>query len=90
MNIDSRKRFRESEHGKSWHDTVMSNAYASAVETAMVVTQQALPPAPDMATAAANDWRMQGARLFAKTLSDLTEVAPEQPKTTVRKLNYKV
>lgn len=89
MNIDARKRFKEGPHGKMWGDFVASEAFNAAAEAALVSMAQSLPPAPELATAAANDWRMQGARLILGHLMNLTESEPAKPEQRKR-YNYKV
>ncbi len=90
MNLDSRKRFMESSHAKQWFDIVASNAFGAAVETAMLVTQQNLGPAPDMGAAAANAWKMQGAQKFLENLMSLTESTKPKTPPPLKKLNYAV
>ena len=90
MNFDPKKAFNESDHAKVWHDVVASKGFHAAAEAALSNMQMNLPTAPDMATAAANDWRMQGARRFLNELMTLTEQgSPQKDKTVHRPLNYR-
>ena len=89
MNFDPKKRFNESEHSKAWHDAVASQVFHAAAEAALASMQINLPKVSDMATAAANDWRMQGARRFLTELMSLTEPASKpDDKPAMPKLNY--
>ena len=90
MIFDPRKRFNESDYAKQWHDTVASNSFAAAVEAAMLITQTDFRNAPDMGTAAANAWRMDGAQKFLANLMSLTEKAePKSAPRSIRPLDYK-
>jgi hypothetical protein len=90
MNIDTRKRFREGPHSKAWHDITASNVFASACEAALILTVERMPKCSDMTSSAANDWRVQGARLFIDSLANLTEPEPTKPPTAPRRLDHKV
>jgi|GEM_PF-4751059 hypothetical protein len=90
MNLDAKKRFNAGEHSKLWHDLVTSAAFGSASEAALVTMLAGLPKPSDLATAAANDWRMQGARMFLEQLMNLTEIALDKKPAPANRINYKV
>jgi hypothetical protein len=89
MNLDAKKRFNAGEHSKLWHDLVTSAAFNAASEAALVTMLAGLPKPSDLATAAANDWRMQGARMFLEQLMNLTEIAAEKKPARGMALDYK-
>jgi hypothetical protein len=90
MNFDPKKAFNESDHAKVWHDVVASKGFHAAAEAALANMQMNLPTPPDMATAAANDWRMQGARRFLNELMTLTEIGSiHKEASPFQPLNYR-
>ena len=91
MNFDPKKAFNESEHAKAWHDLVASKGFHAAAEAALANMVLNFPSANELATAAANDWRMQGARRFLTELMNLTEPGstPKDKVVAHQPLNYK-
>lgn len=90
MTLDPRKRFADSAHASHWHDTVATDCFAAAAETAMVVMQSNLVPINDLANASANHFRMEGARQFLATLMNLTEKAPAPRITNTGNLEHRI
>ncbi len=66
------------DYAQKWANVVSSDVFAEATSAAMLHLAFGLPPAQDLNTAAANDLRMQGARLFLVHLASLTDPPAEQ------------
>lgn len=76
MILDHKKRFKESQAHKPWHEAIGSEWFQFAIQTAMLELQRNIPPAQDMGAAAANAFRLQGAQLLVSTMMNLTTHTP--------------
>lgn len=86
--IDPRDKFIKGPFGKTWLDVVDSEQFQTAAQTALAQMQLNTSAPPDMASAAAGQWRMEGAKLFLQTLMGLTEPAPQRNRTNGINLNH--
>jgi hypothetical protein len=81
--LTPRETFKKSDAAKGWLNLVDSTQFQSAATAAMMEMQLSLPRAPDMGTAAAYHWELEGAKRFLSILMGLTASAPE-PRTVPR------
>lgn len=89
MNLDPKKDFLNSPHKAKWADVAASETFTAAVTTALVIQQQNLNAAPDLATAASFHYRMEGAKQFLGILMNLAEVkAPAEAKPGTPNLSW--
>lgn len=80
MTLNPKKDFCEnSGYRKAWADVADSQTFSAAVTAALIIQQQSLNNIPDMASAAAAAWRMEGAKQFMSILMNLAEVSPPAP-----------
>lgn len=86
--IDPRESFLKSTFGKTWLDVVDSAQFQSAAQTALAQMQINGACPPDLASAAAGQWRMEGAKIFLQTLMSLTEPARQANRPTGINLNH--
>jgi hypothetical protein len=86
--IDPRRSFKDSDHGKNWLDVVDSARFQAAVSAALIQMQLTLPHPPDMGTAAAYHFRMEGAKQFLQILMSLTETTPERRPPSGQNLDH--
>ena len=68
----AKERFKTSDHAKGWNDLVDSDQFQAAIDAARLEFHASLGTPPDMASAACNEWRRQGARDFLFVLLNLT------------------
>lgn len=68
MTIDNKARFKNGPHSKTWSQVVVSEAFTEAANSAMLImlSQQSTD------AAAANSYRLEGARHFLGILLNLT------------------
>jgi hypothetical protein len=78
MTIDSRDRFKKGPHAKDWNQATASETYSAAIEAALL-TMIASQPSD---SAAANYYRLEGARTFIGILTNLTTEKPDLPPLT--------
>jgi hypothetical protein len=78
MDIESKKRFRASEHNKDFHSFAGTETFARAVEAAMLQYVSNVGSAISTDDAAANFYRIEGARRVLAVLANLTETPPER------------
>lgn len=78
MDIESKKRFRASEHNKDFHSFSGTETFARAVESALLQYGSNLGLAGSEAEAVANCYKMEGARQVLSILANLTETPPER------------
>lgn len=71
-------RFQKSPHFKPHSDTVVSDSHIAACDAAIVSLTEQLPAATSPEMAAANAYRIEGAKLFRFLLTTLGE-APAAP-----------
>lgn len=74
---------------KAWHEMSASMPFTRAAEVAMWEMQGGMAP-PDMGTAAAMYWQLQGARRFLQILSTLTESPQVQQPKPIGNLTHKI
>jgi len=88
MTLDPREIFR-SQFTRGWGDIVASKQFEAAALSSIAAMQMELPHPDSVITAAANHYRMDGARRFLHILRNLAETqkTETQQKQT---LNYKV
>lgn len=72
MDANYAKDFRESDNGKRWHAAVAESWFQEGLKVATAT--MTMPRAEDMAGAAANWHRMEGAIMFTRHLMNLTEM----------------
>lgn len=70
--IDARTRFKASVHAKQWNDLTATEMYAAAVSAALL----SMVASPQTDSAAANFYRLEGARHFLGILTNLTSALP--------------
>lgn len=82
-----REKFRKSPHAKGWNDLVDSSQFDAAATASMLhLTQNVLQKPDNTESAAANEYRRQGAVTFLEILVNLnTENEPNKP--TVSRFN---
>lgn len=80
--INPRKTFRESDVSRRWLDVVDGPQFQAAVNAALLEMSLRQNSAPDMATAAAYQWRMDGAKQFLSILMNLTVKEPDNTRQT--------
>lgn len=90
MTLNPRQRFKENNAlSKGWDDFVVSTQFEQAAQAAMWAAEGAMPPTTDMGTAAANEFRRQGMRLFLDQLMNLCQVGTvKATPPTVRNLDH--
>lgn len=87
--MTAKERFQQSPMAKKFNDTIDGQMMTMAFDMAMLEFQSRFSKPPDMATAAANEWRRQGAQEFLSILLHLNEKKPEPAKTNSG-LDYRV
>lgn len=90
MTIDHRKTFRDSVHAKPWNNISASSDFQAAANAAMLIILESMPPPQDMGTAAANAYRVQGARQFLGIITSLTDSVPDRKPLTTANLQHKI
>ena len=88
MNLDPRKRFRESANGKTWSNAVASDWFQEGVTATLMTMALSTGLAPDSESADAVARRMEGARLFIQVMLTLTDTEPD-PKQPAMPSNLK-
>lgn len=86
--ITPRTTFKSSTAGKSWNSTVGSASFEVGATVALAQMEIDLGFANDMATAAAHRYMMQGAKVYLKTLMNLTIETPTPPQPTSKNLRH--
>jgi hypothetical protein len=76
ITIDHRRAFSESPHAKTWENVSASEVFIAAVNAAMLQMQSNQGYAKDGFQVQQNTFRMEGARLFAEELMNLTTPKP--------------
>jgi hypothetical protein len=79
MILDARKNFRDSDHSKVLFEAVATTWFQVGASAALITMQRNLSTPNDMGTAAANEFRLQGARMFLDILMSLSD--PETKRT---------
>ena len=81
MNIDPKARFAASQYAKDWGKTVATEVFTEAVSVAMLQMVSCLPVSDNRSglenQAAANNYRLEGARQFLAILCNLTTKVPD-------------
>lgn len=75
--LTPKKTFKDSPHAKGWQSVCDSTQFQLAVTAAKLQMDFNAIRAPDMATAAARHWKMEGATEFLNILMNLTR--PDVP-----------
>ena len=89
--MSPREKFRTNRSlTRGYNDLIYSNQMQSALDTATLEYDQNLSIATDVATAAANRWRKEGADAFRRTLEKLNEDSPASKPSTTGTLNHKI
>lgn len=87
--ITPRKDFQENKTlSKPWQDFVDGPMFRAAALAALAEYQLRLSAAPDMGTAAAYQFRMEGAKGFLSTLTGLMTPDQPMPKSPVGNLKH--
>lgn len=79
MTLDARKNFRESDHSKVLFEAVATSWFQAGASAALITMQRNLSTPVDMGSAAANEFRLQGARQFLDIFMSLSD--PEAPRS---------
>lgn len=79
MELDAKKRFQSSVHARPFSDFVATEAFQEAAHAAMA-TMQASQVGVDANQAAANYWRMEGARTYLSMLAHICDIPTPRPK----------
>lgn len=88
--ITPKKTFAENKAlSKGWQDIVDSKQFHEAATAALAEMEINLMAISDMATAAALNWQMQGAKRYLHTLMSLTQPAPPGTKPPKTGLDYR-
>lgn len=89
--LNPRARFLAREdYAKQWTNIASSDVCAEAVSTAMLIMATGLEDARNMETAASNNLKLQGARMFMVQLLSLTDTTPDKVKpSTPQNLDHK-
>jgi hypothetical protein len=88
--IEPRKSFRKSLFSKGFQDIMDSAQFEAAANAALLEMQVGIPTAPDGNAAAANNYRLEGARKVIAILMNLAAPDPEPPKTLPGNLDHHV
>lgn len=80
IEINPKQAFVDSPHGKLWDNVAASEMMRNATSAAMLQMHGSMGFPNGMDEAAANDFRMQGARIFQSILVNLTTPISELPK----------
>jgi hypothetical protein len=84
MILNPRQTFNKSLLSKGWADFVASDQFEKAAQAAMWAAETQLGHPADMGTAAANEWKRQGMRLFLSQLVNLCDPEEKKPATPSR------
>lgn len=88
--MSPKERFRaEKATTEGFNDLVDSTRMQIALDAAMLEMQGKLQRANDSVTAAANQWRIEGAQMFRNILENLNR-EPQRPTPQSEGLNYRV
>lgn len=88
--MSPKERFQKTETvSKGWTSIVDGVQFQFAVDMAVLEFHSRMGSPPDMATAAANEWRRQGARDFLKILMELNINTPPPTVARGKELDYK-
>lgn len=81
--ISPKKSFQENSLSKDWNSVVNSARFHTACTAALAQMELNMSCPPDMASAAAGHWQMQGAKLYLRTLMELANdpVIPPAPRS---------
>ncbi len=77
MNLDPRKRFRDTPNGKTWSNAVASDWFQEGLITALTAMNLDTAVSTDMGTSAAVACRAEGARKFVNIMLTLTDTKQE-------------
>jgi hypothetical protein len=80
IEINPKQAFIDSPQSKLWANVASSEMMTVAIGAAMLQMQYSMAPSDSADSAAANDFRMQGARIFAYSLLNLTTPIEDLPK----------
>lgn len=78
MTLNPKSQFQKSPLCKAHVDLVCLPGVHESLQVAMAQMQLNMGAAPDMGTAAAQAWKMQGAKEFISVWLNLAEPAPER------------
>ena len=90
MTESPKQRFNKTAHAKTWTEVVDSLQFKSAADSAMLQHGVRLGTPRDMAEAAANEFRRQGARDFLSILCGLAIVDEPEPKLRTKNVDHGV
>lgn len=82
-----KERFQKSAYSKGWTDLVDGGQFQAAADAALLEYHARFGSPNDMATAAACEWKRQGARDFLVILMELNINTPPTKKTGTPNLN---
>jgi hypothetical protein len=88
MILDARKNFRESDHSKVLFDAVASAWFQAGASAALITMQRNLSSPSDMGSAAANEFRLQGARQFLDIFMSLSDPETQRARLPSGNLNH--
>lgn len=89
MILSARKRFEDTPVAKAWVDVAASETFSKAAEASLLIVQDQFSRTPDASTAAANCYRLEGARVFLETLAGLGLAPAEKSKNAGMPANLK-
>lgn len=81
--MNPKETFQKSPASKGFTELIDSVQIQAALDAATLQFQSGFMPAPDMATAAANEWRRQGANQF-RSIFERLGLPPEQKQKRIR------
>lgn len=90
MTESPKQRFCKTTYAKTWTDVVDSPQFKAAADAAILQHGVRLGSPKDMAEAAANEFRRQGARDFLSILCGLAIVDEPEPKPKARGVDHSV
>lgn len=90
MTDSPKQRFNKTTHAKTWNEVVDSPQFKAASDMATLQHGIRLGTPKDMAEAAANEFRRQGARDFLSILSGLAILDEPEPKPQQRGVDHTV
>lgn len=90
MNESPRQRFQKSTHAKTWTDFTDSPQFKAASDASLLQHSVQLGAPDDMAGAAANEFRRQGARDALHILANLAIIEEPAPKKKTKTVDHSV
>lgn len=88
MRVAPRERFKQTAHAKDWANMSVSATFVAASDCALLHFAETLTPAIDMTTAAANHYRLEGAKSLLRVLAGLSDIAEVPKREPIGQLDH--